>query len=83
MDPLILESINKIIPSEEEKQMIEMYSGDEEELGKPEIFFKELMQVPEYSHRIKAIIFSSHKEEAFFELESKLDELTQTFNELR
>ena len=35
MDPLILEAINKIIPSQEKRQMIEMYSGDEEELGKP------------------------------------------------
>lgn len=32
--PITLESINKILPSDDEKDMVKMYSGDDE-LGKP------------------------------------------------
>ena len=34
-DPLILESIVKILPHEDEEEMVRMYEGDEADLGKP------------------------------------------------
>lgn len=56
--------------------MIKMYSGDLNDLGKPELFYKELLTVPEYGHRIKAIIFASHKDESYYEITQKMEQLT-------
>jgi len=41
-----LESILKLSPNEEEEQMIKTYDGATEDLGKPERFLKELMEIP-------------------------------------
>lgn len=43
-----------------------MYSGDPNDLGKPEQFYRELIKVPDYGNRIRAIIFASHKDETYF-----------------
>jgi hypothetical protein len=42
---------------EGEETVVKMYSGNVNELGKPELFFKELFTVPEYGSRIKSIMF--------------------------
>lgn len=46
--------------------MIKMYGGDPNDLGRPETFYRELITVPEYSHRIKSIIFASVKDDIYF-----------------
>lgn len=60
-----------------------MYSGDVSELGNPEQFYKELFEVPSYADRIKAMIFSSHKEDSYYELEQKLQGLMDGFSSIR
>jgi hypothetical protein len=56
--PNVLESVKSLIPTEEEEANIAAYDGDLDDLGKPERFIKELISIPEYANRIKAILFN-------------------------
>ena len=59
-----------------------MYEGDGE-LGRPEKFLQEMIAVPEYSSRIKALIFSNIKEETYYDIQDKVEKLTESFNTLK
>ena len=53
----VLEVLLKILPSEDEESLMKTYSGDVEELAVPERFFIEIIKVPDFRNRIKALIF--------------------------
>lgn len=82
-DPLILESIKNILPTEDEEEMVKMYSGDPNELGRPETFYKELMTVPEFAHRVKSLIFASVKDDLYYEISQKMQQLLDGFTSLQ
>ena len=52
--------------------MVKTYEGNVEDLGKPEKFLKEMMEIPEYNSRIKSMIFSTIKDEFYYELSTKI-----------
>lgn len=60
-----------------------MYAGDPNDLGRPETFYRELITVPEYSHRIKSIIFASVKDDIYFQTSQKMQQLLDGFNSLQ
>lgn len=78
-----MESIKNILPTEDEEELIKMYSGDVNELGRPQQFYRELISVPEYANRIKAMIFASHKDDTYAETQLKIQQLTDGFTSLQ
>lgn len=79
----MLESIKSLLPTEEEEALIAGYDGEVEDLGKPERFLKELIAIPEYASRVKAILFNGLREELYFDIQKKTEDLTTAFESLR
>ena len=63
--------------------MVKSFDGDVADLGKPERFIREISSVPEYAHRIKALLFTNIKDEMYFELQQKIEQLTTAFDSLK
>lgn len=59
-----------------------MYEG-EGQLGRPEKFIQELISIPQYQSRIQALIFSNIKEEIFYDIQTKAEQLTTAFKSLK
>jgi hypothetical protein len=63
--------------------MVKSYEGNVSDLAKPEQFIKEITSIPEYSNRIKAMLFSRIKEEIYLEIQKKIEDLTKAFDSLK
>ena len=77
-----LESLKKLCPTEEEEAMISMYEG-EGTLARPEQFLQELVAIPQYQSRIESLIFANIKEEIFYDIQTKIEQLTTAFQSFK
>ena len=59
------------------------FLGDPEELAKPERFFLDIIKVPGYQSRIKALIFREVYEEMLYEIDFKETNLKKALDKAR
>ncbi|KAK7113403.1 hypothetical protein V1264_012699 [Littorina saxatilis] len=83
LTPELLQQLITYAPSKQEMAHYDAYTGDIEELSKPDQFSFEMGQVYGYEQRLKALLFKANFKEKIEELKESLRSIRLASSELR
>jgi len=78
-----LSSLQAILPSAEEVELVQGFQGPKEQLGKAETFFLAIASVPRYTMRVKTMLVRAQWPERIHELRSKIEDVGSAVKEVR